>query len=550
MTENRLSLRNISRLGPGFWMKLLGLAMVNGLGFWALPTLIREDQWAFIVALLVGLAGINWVYFSKRAFPLRWLVPGLVFMLLMVVYPIIFTFFVALSNWSTGHTLTKQVALERTLQRTFLPEDPQRFDLWYFADPAIEPDELEPADLRMLLRSEEGEFFYGTPRLQSAEPVEGATVDLETLEVVDDDGDGVPDRIDGLAQLNVAALLRVPSIAAGQLALDVPLEQGLSQALADQARTAALREFKYTYDAAADAVIDNETGEVCPADGTIGNFVCPDGSFGQTFGWRVSIGLSNFTDVATDPRIRDPFIRVFVWNVSYAFLSVLLQFSIGMILALAFQDERLKGRAVYRSLLILPWAMPAFLSIIVWRGLLQGLPTGPINSLIGAFGIDAVSWLNDPFWAKVAVLLVNTWMGFPYMFLIISGALQAVPTDVQEAARVDGASGPMVWRTVTLPLLMIGVSPLLIASFAFNFNNFINIFLLTAGGPAIGGYDVPVGETDILISFTYNLAQASGRGQDFGLASAITFFIFLIVVVLSAISFRYTRRLENIYGSA
>ena len=93
------------------------------------------------------------------------------------------------------------------------------------------------------------------------------------------------------------------------------------------------------------------------------------------------------------------------------------------------------------------------------------------------------------------------------------------------------------------------VGPLLIASFGFNFNNFGAVFFLTEGGPPLVGYDVPVGQTDILISFTYNLAASAGRGQNFGLAAAFTFFIFMIVVILSAVSFRYTKRLEEVYGS-
>jgi ABC-type sugar transport system permease subunit len=162
-----------------------------------------------------------------------------------------------------------------------------------------------------------------------------------------------------------------------------------------------------------------------------------------------------------------------------------------------------------------------------------------------------IPWVQpgDWFWSKIAVILVTVWQGFPYFFLISTGALQAIPSELKEAARVDGAAAPQVFRKVTFPLLMVGIAPLLIASFAFNFNNFVNIYLLTDGGQPVIGWDVPFGETDILITFVYDLAVASGRGGQFALAAAATFFIFFMVAAISAFSFRFTKRLETIYGN-
>ena len=147
------------------------------------------------------------------------------------------------------------------------------------------------------------------------------------------------------------------------------------------------------------------------------------------------------------------------------------------------------------------------------------------------------------------MLLVNTWLGFPYMFLITTGALQSIPSELLEAAKVDGATSRQSFWKITFPLLLVSISPLLIGAFAFNFNNFTLIFLLTSGGPPVVGADVAVGYTDILISFTYGLAIASGRGYQFGLAASVTTIIFLIVLLISAISFRYSKRLERVYGN-
>jgi len=157
-----------------------------------------------------------------------------------------------------------------------------------------------------------------------------------------------------------------------------------------------------------------------------------------------------------------------------------------------------------------------------------------------------VPWLQDPVWAKVALVILNLWLGFPYMMIVCLGALQSINQEMYEAALVDGASSWQQFRHITLPLLMVSVAPLLIASFSFNFNNFSVIYLLTRGRPPIVGAQTPAGHTDILISYTYRLAFESGRGVDYGLASAVTLVIFLITGTLTFINFRFTGALEEV----
>ena len=130
--------------------------------------------------------------------------------------------------------------------------------------------------------------------------------------------------------------------------------------------------------------------------------------------------------------------------------------------------------------------------------------------------------------------------------LICSGALQAIPDDIYSAAKVDGASAWQQFRRITLPLLLVAVGPLLVASFTFNFNNFNIIFLFIQGGPPIAGAATRAGHTDILISYVYNLAFAGGRGADYGLASAITIVIFMIVAAITLFQFRYTKMWEEV----
>jgi arabinogalactan oligomer/maltooligosaccharide transport system permease protein len=190
--------------------------------------------------------------------------------------------------------------------------------------------------------------------------------------------------------------------------------------------------------------------------------------------------------------------------------------------------------------LLLPYAIPGFISILVWSGF-YNQEFGLINTLTG---LD-VNWLGDPFWAKVALLLLNTWLGFPYMFLVATGALQAIPADLKEAATIDGAGGLAGFRRITFPLLLVAVAPILVATFAFNFNNYNVIELLTHGGPFTP--DNPnAGATDILISYTVRLAFGAG-GAQFGFASAIATLLFVITGVMAAAQFRTIRRLEEVY---
>ena len=147
--------------------------------------------------------------------------------------------------------------------------------------------------------------------------------------------------------------------------------------------------------------------------------------------------------------------------------------------------------------------------------------------------------------AKVAILGVNLWLGFPYMFLVCLGALQSLPGDVEEAAKMDGASGLRTVWSIKLPLVLQSTTPLLIASFAFNFNNFSLIYMLTKGGPDFDGVAYGLGQTDILISMVYKIAFADG-GYNYGLASAMSIFIFVVVGVIAWLGFRQTKALEEL----
>ncbi|WP_261193191.1 maltose ABC transporter permease MalF [Pseudoruegeria sp. SHC-113] len=260
-----------------------------------------------------------------------------------------------------------------------------------------------------------------------------------------------------------------------------------------------------------------------------------------TPGWRVPVGWDNFRDIAQNEGIREPIFQIFVWTFTFAFLSMLLTFSVGTGLAVILEWPHLKGAAIYRVLLVLPYAVPAFISILVFRGLFNQ-NFGEINLILSQlFGIKP-DWFTDPALARSMLLIVNTWLGYPYWMLLIAGYLQAVPKDHYKAAALEGAGPVRCFFSITLPQILPPSVPLLIANFAFNFNNIVLVLLLTRGGPDIPGTLLPAGSTDLLGSFTYQMAF-NDSGQNFGMAGAISTLIFAVTGIIAYTNFRVMQKL-------
>jgi maltose/maltodextrin transport system permease protein/arabinogalactan oligomer/maltooligosaccharide transport system permease protein len=434
-----------------------------------------------------------------------------------------YTVYISLTNYSTGHILTKQQAIEQFIQREYLPPQPRHF--------AFTPFLNEQGKLAAVLLEGEGEQLVVFP--------DGHWESVESHELVDEDSDGTVDRLDGWVRIEQRDLATY----IGKLqTLRVPFEDGWL-------RMATFTEFRlflpyYRYDPTQDILMDQQTGKVYRP--VKGQFTAEDGEALDP-GWTEYVGLRNFIRLVTTPRYRGPFSRVFLWTVEWSFFTVLFSFALGLALAILLNDPKMRARKLYRSLVIIPWAMPSFISILVWRGFFN-TEFGLFNQLLRQwFGI-AVPWLGEPFWARFSLILMNVWLTYPYMMVVSLGALQSIPDELHGAARVDGA-GPWqrFWR-ITLPLLMISIAPLLIGSFATTFNNFTVLWLLTEGGPVIR-IGEPAGATDILISYAYKLAFLGARGNEMALSSAVAVVIFLIIVTISAVSFRHTRVLEEVaYG--
>ncbi|WP_085506935.1 carbohydrate ABC transporter permease [Thalassobacillus devorans] len=246
------------------------------------------------------------------------------------------------------------------------------------------------------------------------------------------------------------------------------------------------------------------------------------------------VGFDNFVNLVNVQIWQDTFLNVFTWTIVWTVVATTLQIVLGLFLALLVNDKRIKFKRTIRTVLILPWAVPAFVSILIFSALFN--PTfGAVNrDILSQFGM-MIPWLSDPFWAKVALIMIQTWLGFPFVFALFTGVLQSVPQDMYEAADVDGGTRLQKFRFITLPHLLYATAPLLIMQYAGNFNNFNIIYLFNEGDPAVRGQSA--GGTDILISWVYKLTFET---NNYNMAAAITIIMGLVVSIFAFFQFRKT----------
>ena len=508
----------------GLAIKLVVVGMIDALLVWMLIQAFADEWWLAVGFFTFALVAVNLVYFT-RGLPMKYLLPGLLFLLVFQVFTILLTGYSSFTNYGTGHLDDQAAAVNALEVRGERPVEGS-------ADYPVVPVEKDGV-VSMLVTFPEGtpspgESFIGTA--ESLTPVPPADVQKT--------GDKVTGAT-GYTTLNLGTLSANQDLNTQWQELRVPLNLDTGTFLRPTGVTVA-KEVRagYVFDPAADTMTDTNTGVVYTANDT-GNFESPDGEVLQP-GWRVWIGTENYVSLFTNPTIRDRFFPITVWTFFFAFMTVLTTFAMGLLLAIIMNDRRMKGQKYYRVLLILPYAMPIFLTAPLWRGMLN-TDFGLINQMLPG---DPINWLGQANLARFSVLVVNLWIAYPYFFLVCMGALTAIPADLKEAAFVDGASGLHAFRTVVLPLLMISVAPLLIASFTFNFNNYILIEMLTSGGPFPAQIS-DGGQTDLLINWTYRMAF-NQTNQRLGLASAIALVIFVVIGSISAWSFRFTKKLEEI----
>lgn len=500
-------------------LKIVLLGMIDALALYAAFVLFRSDQPIPGVIVLAVAAFATWIYFSRRNLPAKYLLPGLIFLFVFQIFAAIYTGYVAFTNYGTGHNSDKDSAVNSLM----LSAQERVPDSAAYELTVVE----QLGEFSFLVTDPDGDVFIG-----------GDERPLERVRDAEMDG-GQAVALPGHNSLGFAQIVANQK-AIAEMAVPISDDPNDGALRTPDGSRAYVYLSKLVYDDVAETMTDTRTGVVYSDIGT-GAFTAEDGTELMP-GWQINVGADNFVRAFAEESIRGPFFSVLIWTFAFALLSVFTCFALGLFVAMVFNDPRMRSKKYYRVLMILPYAFPGFLSALVWAGMMNQ-EFGFLNVVV--FGGADIPWLTDEWLAKFSILLVNLWLGFPYMFLICTGALQALPEDVEEAARVDGANPWQIFRAIKLPLLLVSVAPLLISSFAFNFNNFSLIYMLTGGGPRDFSAGVNVGATDILITMVYKVAFV-GSQADYGLASAFSIIIFILVATISVIAFRQTKALEEL----
>jgi maltose/maltodextrin transport system permease protein len=498
--------------------RLLSAALLAALSLgllWLVFGLYTAGQPLVAVGVLVFGAALLVVYGTATSLAWKYLFPGVAGMLLFVAFPLLYTVQIGFTNYSSNNLLSEERARAYLLDKT-LVDQPTLLATTVHRDGSL---------WRLRLQGEDGRVWLTPPLALDGR---AGRVDLQ------------PDT-GGSALAEPAALRELIALRAGLQALELWLPG--REATQPPMRYAGLREFGQVlpqWQALDEGALRRmEDGAVFRPNRENGYFESEAGER-MPPGFTVGIGLANYSRMLLDADFRSPFVSIFIWTVLFAGLSVLFSTAIGMSLAVLLEWPALKGRAVYRTLLFLPYAVPGFISILVWKGLFNQ-NFGEINAILDmVFGIRP-AWFADPLLAKAMLVIVNTWLGYPYIMILCTGLLKSIPSDLYEASALAGANPWVNFRHITAPLIIKPLTPLLISAFAFNFNNFVLISLLTDGRPDFLNTKLPAGTTDILVSYTYRIAFTDS-GQNFGLAAAISTLIFILVAGMALVQLKLTQK--------
>ena len=253
------------------------------------------------------------------------------------------------------------------------------------------------------------------------------------------------------------------------------------------------------------------------------------------------VGVKTFLSIFTLSSYRNTFVSVFSWTIIWTVLATTLQLVIGIFTAVVLNQPFVKLKRLFGVILLLPWAVPAFITILTFSNMFnpsagaintQVIPF--LNKIIPFISIPAVSWKTNPFWTKVAIILIQGWLGYPYIYVLASGILQSIPKDWYEAAVIDGASTIQKFRYITFPQMLAVAGPIFVTQYTGNFNNFNVIYLFNEGGP--GSVGNGAGSTDILISWIYKLT--TGQSPQYNIASAVTLIISAVTIFVSLLVFK------------
>ena len=531
---------NATAASKSSWIKWLVAILVVLLNGYAIIMMYAGGEIAFALLDLFLVATGVYVFLNKKTYAHRYIFPGVAGMIAFIIFPLAYTISIAFTNYSGANLLSLENAMNYHLKK-FYKVPGGEFD-FTLVDRGEKRFQLVLKQDARTFVSNPVQLWTNSDLQKSKGLIAKSEIDLTPLEG-EEPGDpaAIREIVDHKGHLALMSLVLPDGTQLSMTGLrKFEAQKPLFTRLHDGFNLKSGIHLGDPY-----ILRNNETGQLMLPNRDTGYFqyINDDGQFvgeSQAPGFVVNVGWKNFLRVLTDPGIQGPFIQIFIWTVIFSACSVGFTLIIGMVLASLAQWEELKGRGFYRMMLILPYAVPAFISILVFKGLFNQ-NFGEINLFLTLLGFDKPEWYTSPMLARSMLLIVNTWLGYPYMMILCLGMLKSIPEDLYEASSMDGAGPMQNFFKITVPLLMKPLTPLLIASFAFNFNNFVLIQLLTNGSPDILGATTPAGTTDLLVSYTYRIAFQGAGGQDYGLAGAIATVIFLIVGALALLNLKLSK---------
>ena len=519
---------------PTKWLVIAIVGFIDLILLYGVTLMYAKGESAFALLILILAATGSWVFISSKGYNYRYVYPSLFGITTFIVFPLLYTVNVAFTNFGSGNLLPLERVKEIHLAKTYrtgggsltfkMFQEGGKFQLALF--PKEESEEFYVTEPFTLL-GKASETRASETRASETRASKTKASEIKAFITT-----SLPDG----AELSMRDVIKKRTTLKQ---LDIQLPDGFGLALT------SLRKFGYIdkiyQPASNNELLDTRTNTLIKPDMTTGFYVDDSGE-PISPGFTVYTGWDNFQRVITDPGIQEPFLKIFIWTVTFALLSVVFTLIIGLLMACLVQWEPLKGNGLYRMLLILPYAVPAFISILIFRGLFNQ-NFGEINMLLDALLGIKPEWFSNEWLAKTMVIIVNTWLGYPYMMILCIGLLKSIPEDLYEASAIDGATPWQNMSKITIPLIIKPLIPLVIASFSFNFNNLVLIALLTEGAPDMINATTPAGTTDILVSYTFRIAFGS-YGQDYGLASAIATLIFLMVGAIAWVNLKATKKYQ------
>jgi ABC-type sugar transport system permease subunit len=514
-------MKSKATFNSSYLLNVLGAGIFLALILWFISKLFADGLYPLASVLAAIAVFIALVYLRPRLTAFRWMSVGIALALLFTIYPIAYTVYLSFTNMGSGHLMSKPQAISRLEAQQFLPENGETFK-W-----AAYKNAQDEYALWLLPKEGAGLLAKAGEPLQTPTPGEGGVGAL--------DENGFPAALEGYERLQRKDIVPIINDLSA-LEFGVAPETVRIRSLGEAVASAPL----YKYDATRDVIVSQQTGEIYkPINGTFTSNAGEE----LTPGYIVFIGLDHYNDFLGNRGYREPLSKILLWNISFTFLSVFFSFGVGLIATIMFDD--LPGKRIIRALLIIPWPIPVLISILIWRYMLHP-DLGFVAPMLEALFGSSPNWFQDAFWTRFGLVMVNVWLSYPYFYVITAGALRAIPEEIYSAAVVDGANEWQKFYYITLPLLLRILTPLLIASLTFNFNNFNVIYIFNFGLPSMAGTIVPMGQSDILISFIYRLAFISSNVADYGLAASISVILFLLIGGVVLLQIRYTNMFKEV----